>query len=125
MSGSSEAYYVSWMWKRKKTRLGTVRLFEDSGGLKKQGRYYLYCGLLKELHQDPMVEVSLEVYQDYMRDVWRQEKVKERESKCWLGSKRCSANCDECKYDRVPSIDSIDRLYEEVGDWETGKEMII
>lgn len=104
--------YDAEFWKSEKTNLGTVMLYEGMGGLKKDGKFYLYCGLLKESGKDPMVEVTEEVYTDYMRDIWRREKARERAVRCSLGTRRCMDDCSKCVQSRIASEVSLEYLQE-------------
>ena len=44
-----------------------------------------------------------EIYDEYMRSVWREEKALEREDRCWVPNGkgkivRCTGNCASCEH---------------------------
>ena len=42
------------------------------------------------------VSVTEEVYRAYKGPLWKEHKRQERERRCFLGTHRCMANCEEC-----------------------------
>ena len=42
------------------------------------------------------VSVTEEVYKAYKGPLWKEHKRQERERRCFLGTHRCMANCEEC-----------------------------
>ena len=69
---------------------------------------------------DEYVPVTEEVYRTYKRSYWNEDKRAERESRCQIGTgkgktKRCTADCSQCKYFRSGSTLSLERLEEESG----------
>ena len=78
---------------------------KEREGKKENGKYYLRVG-------KAWVEVDETVYYGYMRLVWKEEKQEERRNRCFLGSKRCDGNCEECPYERSGAPLSLDALYE-------------
>ena len=42
------------------------------------------------------VTVTEEVYKAYKGPLWKEHKRQERERRCFLGTHRCMANCEEC-----------------------------
>ena len=79
---------------------------KEREGKKENGKYYLRVG-------KTWVEVEERVYYGYMDLVWREEKNKERRTRCIIGGKRCEGKCEECDYDRCGSTVSLDAMYEE------------
>lgn len=75
-------------------------------GKKENGKFYLRVG-------KTWVEVNEEVYYGYMDLVWAEEKRKQRESRCDLGTKRCDGDCEHCNHDPSGSPLSLDQMYEE------------
>ena len=78
-------------------------------GYKKDGRYYIWC-------RDHYEEVSEEIYYIMMRDVWKEEKRKQRMVRCRdANGIRCNGNCEMCGADPSGSPVSLERLQEESG----------
>ncbi|MDR1704573.1 MAG: sigma-70 family RNA polymerase sigma factor [Clostridiales bacterium] len=59
------------------------------------------------------VEVGKELYFEYMREKWREDKRLERQTRCRADhGNRCLKDCGECKHDRTGTPVSIDVLAE-------------
>ena len=66
---------------------------------------------------------SEEVYEEYMRSVWREEKALQRSNRCWVSNGkgklvRCDGNCANCEHRNDNTTLSLD-LFEENGGFNT------
>ena len=64
--------------------------------------------------------VVTEVYDEYMRSVWREEKALEREDRCWIPNGkgkivRCTGNCASCEHRNENAMLSIEAAEEDGG----------
>lgn len=58
------------------------------------------------------VPVSKEVYREYMRPVWAEQKRQERAKRCRIGGVRCTGDCSQCTHMRTGTAVSLERLDE-------------
>ena len=83
-----------------------------SQGFRRDDKCFIIC-------EGQEVEVSEPVYQTVMRDVWREEKRRQRAWRCRDGKGcRCNGNCEHCELYRLGegpngSDVSLDQLHEE------------